>query len=92
MKFFTVRRSGREIARQAKNRHFTEPPDTLHYKPSHFTEPQHHIKLYTKQTTIVAEEALFPIPLVLGRISKCFDTAVWTFLSSSPEQRITYTC
>ena len=48
---------------------------------------------------IVSEEAvltqtlalLFP-PLIFGRIPKCFDAAVLTFLSSSSEPKITYTC
>ena len=48
---------------------------------------------------IVSEEAvltqalasLLP-PLILGRIPKCFDTTVLTFLSSSSEPKITYTC
>ena len=48
---------------------------------------------------IVAEEAvltktlaLLPSPLIFGRIPKCFDTVVWTFLSSFPEHKIIYTC
>ena len=48
---------------------------------------------------IVSEEdvlthllALLPPPLIFGRIPKCFDTAVWTFLSSSSEPNITYQC
>ena len=48
---------------------------------------------------IVSEEAvltqtlpLLPPPLIFGRIPKCFDTAVLTFLSSSSEPKITYTC
>ena len=48
---------------------------------------------------IVSEEAvltqtlalLFP-SLIFGRIPKCFDAAVLTFLSSSSEPKITYTC
>ena len=35
---------------------------------------------------------LLPPPLIFGRIPECFDTAVLTFLSSSSEPKITYTC
>ena len=47
---------------------------------------------------IVAEEdiltkslALLPPPQIFGGIPNYFDTAVLTFLSSSPEQKIVYT-
>ena len=63
------------------------------YKLSQFTETA------TKQTMIAAEEAvltealaLLPPLLIFRRISLYFDTAVWRFLSSSPERKITYTC
>ena len=48
---------------------------------------------------IVSEEAVFtqtlellPPSLIFGRIPKCFDTVVWTFLSSSSKTKITYAC
>ena len=34
--------------------------------------------------------ALLPPPLIFEIIPKCFDTAVWTFLSFSSEPKITY--
>ena len=36
--------------------------------------------------------ALLLPPLIFGTIPKYFDIAVYTFLSSSPELMITYTC
>ena len=48
---------------------------------------------------IVSEEAVLtqaltplPPPLIFGKIPKCFDTTVLTFLSSSSKPKITYTC
>ena len=48
---------------------------------------------------IVSEEAVLtqtlaplPPPLIFGRIPKCFDRTALTFLSSSSEPKITYTC
>ena len=55
--------------------------------------------IVTEETIIVSEEAvltqtlaLLPPLLIIGRIPKCFDTAVLTFLISSSEPQITYTC
>ena len=36
--------------------------------------------------------ALLAPPQIFGRISNCSDTAVWTSLKFSPEQKITFTC
>ena len=72
----------------------TEPP---HYMSYHTYKLSQSTKTWTKQTMIAAEEAvltealaLLPPVLIFRRIPKCFDTAVWHFLSSSPEQKITY--
>ena len=42
-------------------------------------------------TVLTQTLALLPPSLNFGKNPKCFDTAVLTFLSSSPQQRITYT-
>ena len=39
-----------------------------------------------------SKKSLLPPPLIFGRIPKCFNTAVLTFLSSSSEPKTTYTC
>ena len=78
----------------------TEPPRcmytytyTYRYKLSQLPETP------TKEIMIAAEEAVLTEALALlsslqifRRIPKCFNTPVWHFLSSSPEQKITYTC
>ena len=48
--------------------------------------------IHSEEAVLTQTLALLPPPLILGRIPKCFDTAVRTFLSSSSELKITYTC
>lgn len=33
-----------------------------------------------------------PSPIIIGKITKCFNTAIWTFFSTTSETKITYTC
>ena len=48
--------------------------------------------IVSEEVVLTQTLAPLPPPLIFGRILKCFDTAVLTFLSSSSEPKITYTC
>ena len=56
----------------------------------------HHTTCYTRIETITFHRTMTQHHTTNqvendGRIPKCFDRAVWIFLSSSPEEKITYT-
>ena len=48
--------------------------------------------IVSEEAVLTQTLALLLPPLIFGRIPKCFDTAVLTFLSSSSEPKTTYTC
>ena len=43
--------------------------------------------IVSEEAVLTQTLALLPLPLIFGRIPKCFDTAVSTFLSSSGEPK-----
>ena len=45
----------------------------------------------SEEAALTQTLALLPPPLIFGRVPKCFNTTVWTSLSSGSESKITHT-